>query len=100
MTGVTKEIAAKREADKHGVDPATAPAKLDAGKDEFVLFVLDYFPNALRSVCWVGEHAGRKYYPHSWSGVQNGTSRYTEAAMRHLLKERLGEKYDEKDSGL
>lgn len=87
------------EKDKYGADPAKVPAKLDDGKDEFVLYILKYFGNALRGVCWVGEYGGRKYYPHSWSGVTNGIERYTEADMRHLLKDTMGQVYDDKDSG-
>jgi len=88
------------EKDKFGADPAKAPAKLDDGKDEFVLYVLQYFANSLRGVCWVGEYGGRKYYPHSWVGVENGIQRYSEADMRHFLKETaLGKVYDDKDSG-
>lgn len=88
------------EKDMHGADPAKVPAKLDAGKDQFVLYVLDYFSDALRGICWVGEYGGRKYYPHSWEGIVEGIERYTEADMRHFLKERSGHLYDDGDSGL
>lgn len=78
--------------------PLSAPgAKADAGK---VLggLLLD-FAHALELVAEVGTHGAAKYSRGGWRSVPDGQQRYTDAAMRHLLKLGKGEANDA-DSGL
>ena len=81
------------EHDPNGI-PAGAPgSKLDAGKNRLGL-VLGSFSNALWAVGEVGTYGATKYCDHGWEQVPDGVSRYTDALMRHMLKELGGEMSD------
>lgn len=82
------------EHDPNGI-PAGAPgSKLDAGKNRLGL-VLGSFSNALWAVGEVGTYGATKYCDHGWEQVPDGVSRYTDALMRHMLKELGGEMCDQ-----
>lgn len=42
----------------------------------------------------MGTYGARKYTPHGWLTVPNGIERYSEAMLRHWLKEQTGEACD------
>lgn len=86
------------ENDPTGRNPHEAGAKLDAGKLRAGL-VLGDFSRALTEVCAVGTFGANKYTPHGWLSVPDAQQRYTDAMMRHWLKDQAGEAYDP-DSGL
>ena len=73
-------------------------AKVDAGKLRPAL-VLGGFARALTAVTEVGTFGANKYTDNGWMVVPNGIDRYTDAMMRHLLKEQQGELTD-RDSQL
>lgn len=68
-------------------------SKLDAGKPRPAL-VLGGFANALDAVTAVGTFGAKKYTDNGWRTVPNGIERYTEAMLRHWLKEVKGELHD------
>ena len=78
--------AANVEADPNGKDPHEPGAKLDAGKLKIGL-VLSDFANALEAVAKIGTDGAEKYTEHGWLTVPNGRARYTDAMLRHYLKE-------------
>ena len=84
------------ESDPQGLSPHEAGAKLDAGKNKAGL--LSDFSLALLAVAEVGTHGAEKYSRGGWQSVPNGLERYTDAAWRHLLKER--QDHTDEDSGL
>lgn len=86
------------ENDPTGRNPHEAGAKLDAGKLRAGL-VLGDFSRALTEVCAVGTFGANKYTPHGWLSVPDAQERYTDAMMRHWLKDQTGEIVDP-DSGL
>ena len=86
------------ENDPTGRNPHEAGAKLDAGKLRAGL-VLGDFSRALTEVCAVGTFGANKYTPHGWLSVPDAQQRYTDAMMRHWLKDQAGETVDP-DSGL
>lgn len=86
------------ESDPHGKSPHEAGAKLDAGKNRPGL-VLFSFARALDAVTAVGTYGANKYSDNGWITVPDGERRYTDAMMRHLLKEAGGETHD-KDTEL
>jgi hypothetical protein len=86
------------ENDPTGRNPHEAGAKLDAGKLRAGL-VLGDFSRALTEVCAVGTFGANKYTPHGWLSVPDAQQRYTDAMMRHWLKDQTGEVVDP-DSGL
>lgn len=86
------------EADPYGTDQHAPGAKLDGGKIRPGL-VLGDFALALQEVSKVGTFGAVKYSDHGWLSVPNGFERYTDAALRHFLKEASGEIID-KDSEL
>lgn len=67
--------------------------KHDKGKSRVDL-LLDGCPNAIKSVSDVLTFGAKKYADHSWQGVENGSSRYKAALMRHLLAHSSGELND------
>jgi hypothetical protein len=71
--------------------------KYDGGKERAHL-VLTGFSRALLEVAWVGTQGALKYAEDDWLYVENGFARYSDAMMRHILKERKS-KHDE-ESGL
>lgn len=74
------------DTDPSGIDQHAPGAKLDAGKPEAGL-LLD-FPRALTAVAQVATFGARKYSRGGWLSVKEGQRRYTDALLRHLLKER------------
>lgn len=81
------------ETDPNGLAPHVVGAKLDSGKNRLGL-VLGDFANALEQVGWVGTGGAKKYTPRGWMSVDNGTERYTDAMLRHMIKHCKGEKAD------
>lgn len=86
------------EHDPKGLSPHAPGAKLDAGK-LMADMVLGDFARALTAVTEVGTFGARKYTKHGWLLVEDGVARYSDARMRHWLKEKCGETHDP-DSGL
>ena len=68
-------------------------AKLDQTKPRTSL-VLGDFANALEYVSKVGTIGANKYTEHGWLEVENGFERYSNAMLRHWLKEHQGELLD------
>lgn len=98
----TKQVAmtpeAEGEVDPTGRKSSDAGAKLDAGKNRIGL-VMFGFARALQEVGKVGTYGSKKYSDNGWMQVPDGESRYTDAMLRHLMKEAVGEEKDT-DSGL
>lgn len=92
------ETFAPLEADPNGKKPNEAGAKLDAGKNRLSL-VLFGFARALQEVGGVGTYGANKYTDDGWMGVPDGVRRYSDAMLRHLLREATGEARDP-DTGL
>lgn len=86
------------EQDPHGTDQHAPGAKLDAGKNRLGL-VFFGFSRALQEVGKVGTYGAQKYSANGWTQVPNGKERYTDALLRHLMKEADGEECDP-DTGL
>lgn len=91
-------VSPQTETDPNGLDAHTKGAKLDFGKTQLGL-VLGGFARSLEEVGKVGTYGARKYTPNGWMEVENGIDRYTDAMLRHYLKERTGESCDP-DTGL
>ena len=81
---------AKEYIDKSQHSPG---AKLDQGKNRLGL-VLGGFSRALQQVGKVGTQGANKYSDNGWMEVDDGISRYTDAMLRHYMKEAEGEKFD------
>lgn len=64
--------------------------KFDQGKPRFSLLPL----KELGQVIDVLEYGARKYAPNNWQLVPSSNERYFDAAMRHIIAFRLGEKND------
>lgn len=77
----------------------TGAIKYDAGKPCPYRGVFDYFPRAIEAVAAISTFGARKYAWKGWEGVDDGIARYSDAMVRHLLKEGKGEYLDD-DSGL
>lgn len=86
------------EKDPNGKAPNEKGSKLDAGKPRLGL-VFRGFARALVEVGKVGTFGANKYTDDGWLDVPNGIERYTDAGLRHELKEAIGEEVDA-DSGL
>ena len=86
------------ESDPTGRTAKDAGAKLDAGKVRMGLVVFG-FARALQEVGKVGTYGAAKYSDNGWIQVPDGQARYTDAMMRHLIKEAIGEQCDE-DTGI
>lgn len=86
------------EADPNGKSSHEAGAKLDAGKARLGLVLLG-FARALNEVGRVGTYGACKYSDDGWMQVPDGERRYTDAMLRHLLREAEGEDLDA-DTGL
>lgn len=82
-----------RELDPNGKSPNEPGAKLDSGKNRLGL-VLGDFSRALEEVGRVGTVGAKKYSDGGWVNVPNGIERYTDAMLRHWLKEMRGEAFD------
>ena len=77
-------------------DSAHMPgAKLDSGKPR-VSLVIGGFASALEEVAKVATFGAEKYTDGGWAHVPNGVERYTDAMLRHYLKEE--EELDEESS--
>lgn len=61
-------------------------AKDDSGKIMAGL-VLEGFSKALLEVSKIGTFGATKYSPNGWKHVPNAKARYTDAMLRHFLKE-------------
>ena len=72
-------------------------AKLDAGKVRAGL-VIGGFSRALHEVSKVGTYGANLYTPYGWIKVENGKERYTDAMLRHFLREEAGEERDPESS--
>lgn len=81
------------ERDPLGKSQHETGAKLDAGKNRLGL-VLGGFSRALQAVGEVGTYGANKYTDNGWVAVPNGVDRYTDALLRHLLREQEGEQND------
>lgn len=81
------------ETDPNGLDQHAAGAKLDSGKPRLGLVLLG-FSRALHAVGKVGTYGANKYTDNGWMEVENGEQRYTDAMLRHLLREAIGEHLD------
>lgn len=79
------------ESDPNGVSQHSPGAKLDAGKIEAGL-LMD-FGKALLAVAEISTFGANKYSRGGWLHVTDGYRRYTDAMIRHLLKESY-EEYD------
>lgn len=84
---------APEEKDPEGKDAHHLGAKLDAGKVRPSL-VLQGFAHAVLAVAQVGTFGAGKYSDDGWRSVPNGSARYTDALLRHLLAEFTGEARD------
>lgn len=86
------------ESDPTGRSANDPGAKLDAGKNRLSL-VLFGFSRALQEVGKVGTYGANKYTDNGWITVPDGERRYSDAMLRHLMKEAAGQECDE-DTGL
>ena len=86
-------LAKSAEADPNGIGQHAPGAKLDAGKVRVGL-VLFGFARALEQVARVGTQGAEKYSDNGWMHVPDGVRRYTDAMLRHLLAEAMGERID------
>lgn len=68
-------------------------AKFDDGKNRLGLVLLG-FARALQEVGLVGTYGANKYTDDGWTNVPDGERRYTDAMLRHLLREASGEQRD------
>lgn len=94
----------EKEAAPAGDGPGGA-TKMDYGKSPVVSFFMNYFPRSVLAVTNVSEYGARKYAKGNpegtgWQKVPDGKRRYTDAAGRHILKEKIEGLYDDSDSGL
>ena len=77
----------------------TGAIKYDAGKAPIFRGVFSYFPRAVAAVAEVSGFGASKYAWAGWEGVDDGINRYSDAMVRHLMREGQGEVLDS-DSGL
>jgi len=85
-----------REKEPNGIDQHSPGAKMDQGKVKASL--IEDFSLALMEIAKVMSYGADKYTRHGWEVVEDGPTRYNDAAWRHRLK-RPYEKYDP-ESGL
>ena len=84
--------------DPMGKDAHTPGAKLDAGKNRLGL-VLGGFAAALEVVGRVGTFGADKYSDGGWLHVPRARERYTDALLRHIMRDLAGEQ-DDPETGL
>ena len=77
------------------VDGRTPGTKLDVGKSRLGL-VFMIMARALQEVGEVATFGAWKYSDNGWLAVPDGERRYTDAMLRHLMKEAIGEERDAK----
>jgi len=82
--------------DSNGLEPHIKGAKFDEGK--LLAGILQQFSLALTAVLEVATYRAKEYSRGGWQHVSNGFERYSDAMMRHYLKE-LSESIDP-DSGI
>ena len=88
------------EADPTGRQLGADGAKMDAGKPLVYSGLLAYFPRALVAVAEVSAAGQKKgYAPMSWRAVPDGFQRYSDALLRHVLKEATGTGADSGEGG-
>ena len=75
------------------IDQHAPGAKLDQGKVRPSL-VLQGMPRAILKVSEVATFGANKYSDGGWLHVANGQQRYTDAQLRHFLKQACGEEKD------
>lgn len=75
------------ESSPDGKSPKQLGVKLDAGKIPVFRGLIEYFPNACMAVAEVSQAGANKYEWKGWASVENGKVRYTDALVRHLIKE-------------
>lgn len=73
--------------------------KYDGGKPCSFRGAIQYFPRAITAVAEISTFGASKYAWNGWESVPDGIARYSDAMVRHLLKEGAGEVLDN-DSGL
>ena len=95
MTGtITKKEYTNDSAEK----AAIGGIKMDGGKPPVYRGVFSYFPRAVEAVATVSAFGAAKYNWNGWEHVEDGITRYSDAMVRHLIKEGKGEVLDD-DSG-
>lgn len=72
--------------------------KYDSGKI-LAACLFEYFPDALMSVAEVATYGANKYVRNGWRDVPDKETRYADAFFRHILKDYMGEEFDD-ESGL
>ena len=77
----------------------TGAIKYDAGKAPIFRGLISYFPRAATAVAQVSGFGANKYAWNGWEQVDDGINRYSDAMVRHLMREGEGEVLDS-DSGL
>jgi hypothetical protein len=77
----------------------TGAIKYDGGKPCSFRGAIEYFPRAITAVAEISTFGAKKYAWKGWEQVDDGIARYSDAMVRHLLKEGTGETVDP-DSGL
>lgn len=77
----------------------TGAVKYDGGKPCSFRGAVEYFPRAITAVAEISTFGASKYAWKGWEKVTDGVARYSDAMVRHLLKEGQGEVLDP-DSGL
>lgn len=79
----------------NGINTSNQPkgVKLDQGKNRLSLVICG-FARALHEVGLVGTFGANKYSDDGWVSVPDGERRYTDAMLRHLLREAAGEVTD------
>lgn len=76
-----------KEASPDGKSANQPGVKLDAGKIPVFRGLIEYFPHACMAVAEVSQAGANKYTWKGWIDVPNGKVRYTDALVRHLIKE-------------
>jgi hypothetical protein len=84
------------ERDPHGTDPHSPGAKLDAGKAAIMQGFVEYFPNAIEAVASISDYGAKQYSWGGWLSVPDGINRYSDAMMRHVVKEKTEGDFDRK----
>lgn len=82
------------EADPNGLSAHDPGSKLDSGKPCVFRGLIEYFPRASMAVAEVSTFGAQKYVWKGWETVPDGLNRYSDAMMRHILKEGMGEVND------
>lgn len=83
-----------KELDPNGKNPHEPGAKLDAGKAPVFRGLIDYFPRACEQIALVSQFGANKYAWKGWETVPDGINRYSDAELRHIIKESSDGLYD------